>query len=86
MRAIIVIIKLAFVAMDSDKKLLKTLGSNLRKIREGKSISQDEVAFRAGLARSYYGGIERGQRNVSSINLYKLAEALDVKVGDFFPK
>lgn len=40
----------------------------------------------AGLARSYYGGVERGERNVSAINLIRIAKALDVEVGELFPK
>jgi transcriptional regulator with XRE-family HTH domain len=40
----------------------------------------------AGLDRAYYGGIERGERNVAALNLIKMAVALDVEVGNLFPK
>ena len=46
---------------------------------------QDEVAHRAKLSRSYFGDVERGSRNVSAMNLIRIAEALDVNVGDLFP-
>ena len=47
---------------------------------------QDEGAYRAELARSYYGDVERGTRNISALNLMKIAKALDVEVGELFPK
>jgi DNA-binding XRE family transcriptional regulator len=50
-----------------------------------KGLSQEEFAGLAGIDRAYYGGIERGERNVAALNLIKLAEALDVEVGKLFP-
>ena len=57
---------------------LKLLGSNVRKQRQGLGLSQEELADRAGLHRTYLGGIERGERNVGLLNLVKLARALKV--------
>jgi transcriptional regulator with XRE-family HTH domain len=64
---------------------LVALGQQIRKLREAKRISEEEFAARAGLDRAYYGGIERGERNVAAENLIKIAVALDVEVGDLFP-
>ena len=64
---------------------LKLVGKRIRAIREGLGFTQDQMAFKAGFARSYYSGVERGVRNVSTLNLIKLAKALNVEVGDFFP-
>jgi transcriptional regulator with XRE-family HTH domain len=65
---------------------LTLIGRRLRDLREARGISQENFALEAGLARSYYSGIERGQRNVASLNLIRIADALNCEVGDLFPK
>lgn len=65
---------------------LVLFGKQIRRLREQKAISQEEFAALAGLDRAYYGGIERGERNLAALNLIKIATALDVEVGDLFPK
>jgi transcriptional regulator with XRE-family HTH domain len=67
-------------------KLLLSVGRKIRSHREGKGLSQDEMAHLAGLDRAYYGGIERGERNVSTLNLIKIAAALEMEIGELFPK
>jgi len=42
-------------------------------------ISQEELAFRCGLHRTYIGSIERGERNVSLLNIFKICKALEIK-------
>jgi transcriptional regulator with XRE-family HTH domain len=64
-----------------DDEILKRLGSRLRDLRIAASMSQEELAGRAGLHRTYVGGIERGERNVAVVNLVRLARALLVDVG-----
>lgn len=71
--------------MEKDDQL-KLVGKHIRAIREGLGVTQDQMAFKAGFARSYYSGIERGVRNISAINLIQLAKALGVEVGDLFPQ
>ncbi len=51
----------------------------LRQTRERAGLTQEELAERADLHRTYIGGIERGERNVALINLVKLARAFRVK-------
>ena len=58
--------------------LLKRFGSRVRKVRQEKGLSQEELALEAGLDRSYIGGVERGERNISIVNLSKLSKALSV--------
>ena len=53
-------------------------GRRLRELREARKFSQEELAFRSGLHRAYVSSTERGQRNVSLVNIEKLANALDV--------
>jgi transcriptional regulator with XRE-family HTH domain len=62
-------------------KLLK-LGLRIRELRLLKGISQENLADLACLHRTYIGSIERGERNVSFINIVRLAEALEVSLSD----
>ncbi len=64
---------------------LVLVGQQIRRLREKKGISQEEFAALAGLDRGYYGGIERGERNVAALNLIKIAAALEIEVGGLFP-
>jgi transcriptional regulator with XRE-family HTH domain len=59
-------------------------GQRLRTLRRERGWAQDELAHQAGLDRSYVGGVERGDRNVSLDNIQKLANALGVPVRELF--
>lgn len=61
-----------------DSRVLEEFGANLRSIRILKSISQEKLAEIANLDRTYISGIERGKRNVSIINIFKIAKALEL--------
>lgn len=54
------------------------LGARIRRFRYRVGISQEELAARCGLHRTYVGSVERGERNVSLGNILKLAAALQV--------
>ena len=54
-------------------------GLKLIEIRKTRGWSQERLALESGLARSYLGGVERGQRNIALLNIFKLAEALGVE-------
>lgn len=53
-------------------------GDRLRSLRVAKGLSQEELADRSGLNRTYVGSVERGERNVSLLNIHKLAAAISV--------
>ncbi len=59
-------------------------GLKLVEIRKTKGWSQERLALESGLARSYLGGVERGQRNIALLNIFKLAEALEVEPAALF--
>ena len=54
----------------------KLFGKRLAQLRKEKGWSQEKLALEAEIARSYLGGVERGQRNISLINICKLAQTL----------
>ena len=62
----------------------KVFGENLRRIRMEKNISQENLAFLSGMDRTYVSGIERGKRNVSLVNINKIALALNVEIIELF--
>ena len=62
----------------------KKFGQRIRELRQQKSISQEELAFRCSLHRTYISDIERGMRNVSLKNIEKITKTLDIKLSDFF--
>jgi len=64
---------------------LVALGQQIRKVRQERKISQEDFAAKAGIDRSYYGAVERGERNVAALNLMRIATALEVEVGMLFP-
>jgi transcriptional regulator with XRE-family HTH domain len=59
-------------------------GRTVRKLRHKLAVSQEEFADRCGLDRTYIGGIERGERNVSLANIEKLAKALHISLSELF--
>lgn len=61
--------------MEKDKHLIE-LGDQIRELRKTKGLSQEQLALQAKVDRSYVGGIERGERNVSFLTLVKIANIL----------
>lgn len=62
--------------MPTDPRVL--FGLRLAEVRRARGLSQERLALESGIARSYLGGVERGQRNIALLNIYRLADALGV--------
>jgi transcriptional regulator with XRE-family HTH domain len=65
-------------------EIKRTFGARMRALRKARGLSQEALAFASGLDRSYLGAIERGEKNVSLINIRRIADALGVGAGDLF--
>ena len=70
--------------MNSKQNILIEFGDKVRELRKEKGYSQEELAYRAGLHRTYIGMIERAEKNITLINIKKIANALEVKINNFF--
>jgi len=62
--------------------VLRELGDRIRKARQARGLTQEGLAIKAGVDRSYVGGVERGQRNVTFTMLCKLCAALQCDVAE----
>ena len=62
--------------------ILTLFGEHVRVLRQARGLSQEALALAAGLDRTYIGGVERGERNISLLNIQKIAQALDVSPAD----
>jgi transcriptional regulator with XRE-family HTH domain len=70
--------------VDTRRNVANALGSRIVTLRREKKWSQDQLAFEAGVHRTYMGGIERGERNPSLFNLVKIATALGISLKELF--
>jgi len=65
-----------------EKEYLKKIGSRIREYRTKLELSQEKLSFECNLDRTYIGSIERGERNLSVINLSKIAKSLNINPAD----
>jgi transcriptional regulator with XRE-family HTH domain len=65
-------------------KLCTLVGTNIRKLRADRDLSQEELAYRAGIDRSYLSEIENGHKSVGVVVLDDIAAALEVEIIDLF--
>jgi transcriptional regulator with XRE-family HTH domain len=56
----------------------KLVGRNVKRVRQDKGLTQEELAERSGFSQQYISGLEQGQRNPTIVSLYELATALGV--------
>lgn len=62
----------------------RQFGARMRELRQGAGLSQEAFAARCGLDRTYIGSVERGERNISLLNIHSIASALGIPVGELF--
>ena len=65
-------------------KIRSQVSKKIRALRQEQEISQEDLAHKCGLHRTYIGSVERGERNISIENLEKIAIALGVPVKEIF--
>jgi len=66
------------------REILIKFGKKVREERDKLGLSQEELAARAGVHRTYIGMIERAEKNITLENIQKICKALNLKIGDFF--
>ena len=66
------------------REILIKFGNKFRKERNKLGLSQEELAAKAGVHRTYIGMIERAEKNITLENIEKVAKALNLKLSDFF--
>lgn len=64
--------------------ILKFVGARIRDLRKERGFSQEQLGEKAGFHFSYIGGIERAEKNISLINLSKIADGLNVEIHELF--
>jgi transcriptional regulator with XRE-family HTH domain len=69
--------------MEIKKNILIIFGEKVREIRKEKGLSQEELAHKADLHRTYIGMIERAEKNITLINIEKIANALQINISTF---
>lgn len=68
--------------MQSKTDVLIKFGERVRDLRKERGLSQEQLAFKADLHRTYIGMIERAEKNITLINIEKIATALEINFND----
>jgi transcriptional regulator with XRE-family HTH domain len=63
-----------------NRDILVKFGQRVRELRKEKNLSQEELSFKAGVHRTYIGMIERGEKNITLVNIEKIAKALVISI------
>jgi transcriptional regulator with XRE-family HTH domain len=60
------------------------IGNRIRELRMVKGLSQEKFALKIGMDRTYFSSVEAGKRNISIVNLEKIANGLDITLSELF--
>ena len=72
--------------MEQVPDIFHRFGNYVRSLRCDRGMSQEELAYKCGLDRTYMSDIERGKRNISLKNIEVIANAFDMSVAEFFKR
>lgn len=72
--------------METRHPNLVKIGRKIKEVRKLKGYSQEAFAAKAGLGRTYYGRVERGEQNISIQNLIQIAFTLKVELAELLPQ
>lgn len=67
-----------------NREILLKFGQRVREIRKQKNLTQEDLSFKADLHRTYIGMIERAEKNITLLNIEKIAKALNVNIKELF--
>ncbi len=62
----------------------KKIGARIRDLRKREGLSQEKLALKAEMDRTYIASVESGERNISIVNIYKISTALNISLKEFF--
>ena len=65
-------------------RILNKYGERVRQLRKRSGLTQEELAELAGLHQTYIGVVERGEKNISLMNIERIAKSLGVSLSEFF--
>ena len=75
---------IASMDTEREQRIQQSFGNRVRELRKLRQLSQETLALACDLDRTYVGGVERGERNISLRNIHKIADALGVDVRELF--
>jgi transcriptional regulator with XRE-family HTH domain len=75
---------MAAMPPQDEHEIKNRFGSRVKELRQKKGLSQESLAHVCGLDRTYVGSVERGERNISLLNIHLIARALGIPVKDLF--
>ena len=64
--------------------ITEELGNRIRELRKKTGLSQEKFSLKIGMDRTYYASVENGKRNISILNVKKIADGLSISLGDLF--
>lgn len=64
--------------------ITEKVGNRIRELRNETGLSQEKFALKIGMDRTYFASVELGKRNISIVNIEKIANGLDVSLSEFF--
>jgi len=70
--------------MSQTNEIITIFGKRIAYLRQNQKLSQEKLAERSGLHRTYIGMVERAERNISLLNINKLANGLGVSIDKLF--